>query len=334
MLQEPATGRLFHVLRAQQFDRKVLDELSLLSTHIRKIAKDPEGAQFLRSLLAHRRVMLYFTQPSTRTFLSFLNACHILGMQPSEIRDPQTSSEYKGEDLEDAIRTFSSYVDMIIMRTNREGVADHTAAHLDRTDRPVPIINAGSGKDQHPTQALLDVYTLHRSFEHRGGIDGKTITMVGDLHRGRTVRSLCYLMKNYDDVKLIFVAPRGFKMRSDLKAFLDGRSIRYEETDNLRAAIPESDAVYMTRVQDEHDVDGESGTYDLERFTFHYHDLDLLKEDAIIMHPMPRRAEIDRRVDNDPRALYWRQARNGMWMRVAIIATVFGVDGRIVDYAD
>ena len=109
---------------------------------IRQIAKDQHGMLFLRSLLAHKRVMLYFTQPSTRTFLSFLNACHILGIQSSEIRDPQTSSEYKGEDLEDAIRTFSSYVDMIIMRTKREGVADLIAQHLDQTDRPVPIINA------------------------------------------------------------------------------------------------------------------------------------------------------------------------------------------------
>jgi aspartate carbamoyltransferase catalytic subunit len=271
-------------------------------------------------------VMLYFTQPSTRTFLSFENACHILGCQTSDIREAATSSELKGETREDAIRTFSSYVDMVIMRTVVEGLADRTARHMDETDRPVPIINAGSGKDQHPTQALLDIYTLHRSFEHRGGIDGKTIAMVGDLARGRTVRSLSYLMKNYSDVRLIFVSPDSLRMNYDLKEFLDKRGIPWSEHDNLEEVVPEADAVYMTRIQDEYDEHGESRGIDLENFTFHYHLLPRLKPNAIIMHPLPRRDEIDLRVDADPRALYWRQVRNGMWMRTAVMSVIFGVD--------
>lgn len=322
-------SHLFHVLIAQQFDRDLLDELCDLTTMIRKVAKVKEGLDFLRSLLSHRRVMLYFTQPSTRTFLSFENACHILGMQTSDIRDPSTSSEFKGESRDDAIRTHSSYVDMIIMRTNQEGLAADTADNLSRTERPLPIINAGSGKDQHPTQALLDVYTLHRSFEERGGIDGKTLVMVGDLQRGRTVRSLAYLMKNYRDVNLIFVAPESLSMGEDLKEFLGKREIRWSEHDRLKDVIPDADAVYMTRIQDEHDVDGESQFIDLSNFTFHARYLELLKQDAIIMHPMPRRDEVPRELDNDPRALYWRQARNGMWMRTAVIAKVFEVDGQI-----
>ena len=143
--------------------------------------------------------MLYFTQPSTRTFLSFNNACHILGMRTSEIRDPSTSSEVKGESFEDSIRTFSSYVDVIVMRTKESGRAAQAARLMNGIPRPVPVINAGSGSDQHPTQALLDIYTLQRSFEDCGGIDGKVIGMMGDLKRGRTVRSLCYLMKNYSE---------------------------------------------------------------------------------------------------------------------------------------
>ena len=150
------------------------------------MAKSRNGARKLQTLLANRRAMLYFTQPSTRTFLSFNNACHILGIRTSEIRDPSISSEVKGESFEDSIRTFSSYVDVIIMRTWGAGMAEQSAALMDRINRPVPIINAGSGKDQHPTQALLDIYTLERSFEKRGGIDGKVIALMGDLKRGRT----------------------------------------------------------------------------------------------------------------------------------------------------
>jgi aspartate carbamoyltransferase catalytic subunit len=321
---------LFHILSAGQFDRPLLDELCELTTVIRKFAKHKEGLLFLRSLLGHKRAMLYFTQPSTRTFLSFNNACQILGIQTSEIRDSSTSSEVKGESQFDSLRTFSSYVDVVMMRTKEEGLAEAAAALLDSTNRPVPIINAGSGKDQHPTQALLDIYTLERSFHNIGGIDGKTLGMMGDLKRGRTVRSLCYLMKNYRDVKLVFIAPEPFRMAEDIKRHLREHGVQFRETDDMNAALPELDAIYITRIQDEHDKAGESSRHDMSRFKFGVEHLKLLKPTGVIMHPLPRRDEIHADVDQDPRAKYWRQERNGMWMRVALLTKIFHVDDKIM----
>ena len=179
-------GTPFHTLFAQQFDRANLDRLCKLATEIRTIAKSRSGMLFLQSLLSHKRAMLYFTQPSSRTFLSFISACQILGLHTGEVRDTSTSSEFKGESQEDSIRTFSSYFDLIVMRTQEKGLAEHMAWTLSNSERPVPIVNAGSGKDQHPTQALLDIYTLNRSFERRGGLRNRAVMFVGDLARGRT----------------------------------------------------------------------------------------------------------------------------------------------------
>ena len=205
-------SRLFDCLFSQQFDRKLLDHFFSLATSIRTIAKNKEGLDWLQTLLSHKRAMLYFIQPSTRTFLSFQSACYILGMQVSEIRSTSTSSELKGESPEDTVRTFSSYTDLIVMRHFEEGFAEKTAWMLNKTNRPVPVINGGSGKDQHPTQALLDLYTLNWAFNDKGGIDNKKIAMVGDLKRGRTVRSLTYLLNNYKNIEFIFVAPDYLKM--------------------------------------------------------------------------------------------------------------------------
>jgi aspartate carbamoyltransferase catalytic subunit len=325
-------GNIFHVIMAQQFDRPTLDYLCELSTKIRGIAKGNQGMLFLQSLLQTKRAMLYFVQPSTRTFLSFMSACQILGIKCSEVRDPTTSSEMKGETQEDTVRTFSSYVDLAIMRHVQESFAEKMAWLLNQTGRPVSVINAGSGKDQHPTQALLDIYTLHRSFENYGGIDGKTIAMVGDLLRGRTVRSLSYLLKNYNGVKIYFVAPRNLQMGQDLKDYLRENDVDFEESKNFEEIIPLVDAIYMTRIQDEYDQVGESKKVDYTKFHFTMDHLRVLKPNAIIMHPLPRRAEICPEVDQDRRAMYWRQVRNGMWVRVALIAKVFRVDGEIMSY--
>lgn len=319
----------YHVLKTQHFDRALLDELCALTTAVRRVAKTRDGLLFLRSLLADKRAMLYFTQPSTRTFLSFNNACQLLGIQTSEIRDASTSSEIKGESLLDSLRTFSSYVDVIIMRTKEEGLAESAATLFNGLRRPVPVINAGSGKDQHPTQALLDIYTLERSFRHRGGIEGKTIAMMGDLKRGRTVRSLSYLMKMYPGVKLVFIAPPAFRMEEDIKSHLREHNVEYLETEDMEAVLPELDALYVTRIQDEYDTGGESAKVDISRFKLGTAHLPRMKPDAVIMHPLPRRDEIHADVDNDPRAKYWRQERNGMWMRAAILTRIFGVDDRI-----
>jgi aspartate carbamoyltransferase catalytic subunit len=252
-------------------------------------------------------------------------------MRTSEIRDPSTSSEVKGESFDDSIRTFSSYVDVIVMRTKESGRAAQAAKLMNGIPRPVPVINAGSGSDQHPTQALLDIYTLQRSFAVSGGIDGKVIGMMGDLKRGRTVRSLCYLMKNYSNVRLVFIAPEQFAMEPDVKAYLDQHAIPYSETTRLADALPQLDALYVTRMQTEWDTAGESHSVNLSQFSIGAEELARLKRDAIIMHPLPRGPEIEPSVDQDPRAMYWRQERNGMWMRVAVLMKIFGAEDRVAE---
>jgi aspartate carbamoyltransferase catalytic subunit len=222
---------------------------------------------------------------------------------------------------------------MIIMRTEIGGLAERMAWVLSNSERPVPIINAGSGKEQHPTQALLDVYTLQRSFEERGGIDGKTVVFVGDLARGRTVRSLSFLLTNYRDVKQVFVAPAQLQIGRDILQILDKAGVQHELSEDFRSNIPRADAIYMTRIQDEWDVKkGESAAIDISRYSFGREQLAILKRDAVIMHPLPRRTEISTDVDHDPRAVYWRQMRNGMWIRTALIASIFGADGKINKY--
>lgn len=322
-----------HVIVAQQFDRGRLDALGVLATRIRRIAKSHEGLDFLQSVLSHKRAMLYFSQPSTRTFLSFCAACEILGLKLGEVRDTSTSSEFKGESQDDSVRTFSSYFDLIIMRSQIGGLAERVAWVLSNSERPIPVINAGSGKDQHPTQALLDVYTLQRSFEEHGGIDGKRIVFVGDLLRGRTVRSLSVLLTQYRDVEQCFVAPDALQIGRDIQDILRERGVRFTLSDNLRREIPSADAVYMTRVQNEWDASkGESDRIDISRFCFGEAELPLLKPSAVIMHPLPRREEIATTVDSSPHAVYWRQMRNGMWIRAALIATLFKKDTQISDY--
>ena len=320
---------MFHIIATDVFNRSLLDELCKLTTVIRTIAKSREGARFLQELLPNHRAMLYFTQPSTRTFLSMNNACHILGIRTSEIRDPEVSSEAKGESFEDSIRTFSSYVDLIVMRTAQPGYAARAAALMDSIPRRVPVINAGSGKDQHPTQALLDIYTLERSFENAGGVDGKTIGMMGDLKRGRTVRSLCRLMRHYSDVRLVFISPTAFEMEPDIKDYLREHSIEYIEVKKLHDVLPELDAIYVTRMQFEHDIEGESSGVDLTKFSIGADELQRMKSSAVIMHPLPRGPEIHPGVDTDPRSMYWRQERNGMWIRAALIASVLGAADQI-----
>lgn len=328
-------GRLFDMIIPQQLNRPILDEIYMITNQLRTLAKSKNGSVFLQNLLCHKRTMLYFAQPSSRTFLSFENACHILGMRTSEIRDMRVSSEVKGESFDDSLRTFSSYTDLIIMRHKEPNMAERAAWLLNTfSNRPVPVINGGSGADQHPTQALLDVYTLQRSFEDQGGLEGKTILMCGDLKRGRTVRSLSYLMKNFEGVRLIYAAPKAFQMKEDVCNFLERQGIPFlSETGNLSNVLPDADALYMTRIQDEHDtVEGESKLTDTSKFKLTPEDMNRLRPNAIIMHPFPRRDEINVAVDSDPRAMYWRQERNGMWTRAALIAYIFNVHERIMDY--
>ncbi len=323
-------GRIFDVIFAQQFDRRFLDGLCGLADKIRLLAKTRSGALRLSRLLPHKRAMLYFVQPSTRTFLSFQNACYLLGLRVSESRGTSTSSEVKGESPEDTIRTFASYVDLIVCRHPEAGFAEKTAWVLNQTERPVPVLNGGSGPDQHPTQALLDIYTLEREFQATGGLDGKRIAMVGDLKRGRTVRSLSYLMKNYRGVSLTFVSPEVFRMKDDIKQFLRKHAIPFTETDDFESILPHVDAIYMTRIQNEYASDPRSETETYPEFHFRKEHLDRISPHCVIMHPLPRRYEIEVAVDKDPRAAYWRQERNGMWIRAALIAHIFRAEEEIL----
>ena len=326
-------GTPFHTLFAQQFNRGNLDHLCRLATEIRTIAKTRSGMCFLQSLLSHKRAMLYFSQPSSRTFLSFLSACQILGLNTGEVRDTSTSSEFKGETQEDSIRTFSSYFDMIIMRSQEKGLAENMAWTLSTSERPIPIINAGSGKDQHPTQALLDIYTLKRSFERRGGLRDRSVMFVGDLARGRTVRSLSNLLLNYENIEQIFVAPEQLQISQDILYDLTRHGVKWTASAKMRDYLPYVDAVYMTRIQDEWDSkQGESSCIDTSSFKIGVEEMRLCKPDAILMHPLPRRDEISLEVDHDPRAMYWRQMRNGMWIRAALIASTFDCASRIDDF--
>ena len=320
-----------HILRSSQFELSSLQYLFTLADKIRKF-NTKDGQLYLRSLLRHKRAMLFFSQPSTRTFLSFQSACHILGLQTSEIRDPSTSSEAKGESIEDSLRTFSSYVDLIIMRSPTAGLCERIADLLDNTKSWVPIINAGSGPDEHPTQALLDIYTLSRGFKNTGGIQGKTICMVGDLKRGRTVRSLSYLLTHFSNVNIIFSSPEEFRIGEDLRENLKNSSnIKFTETTNFIDSIASADAIYMTRIQDEYDSQNNSLKHiDTSSYNLNYDHLSILKPTCKILHPMPRRQEIDIRIDQDPRAEYWNQQRNGMWIRTALISVLLKVDQQIL----
>lgn len=322
---------LKHVLNSGQFKLADLQHIFMLSDKIRSFNDSKDGLLYLRSLLSHKRAMLFFSQPSTRTFLSFQAACHILGMHTSDIRDPSTSSEKKGETIEDSLRTFSSYVDIIIMRSPTAGLCERIANMLDNTKSAVPIINAGSGPDEHPTQALLDLYTLSRAFKDIGGINGKTICMTGDLKRGRTVRSLSFLLTHYANINIIFCSPEAFRIEADLRDHLTtSKHVTFAETTDFTAAISSADAIYMTRIQDEYDaLDPSLKGIDTSKFNLTAAHLPALKPTCKILHPMPRRQELDPAIDQDPRAEYWKQQRNGMWIRTALIAMLLGVSDQI-----
>jgi aspartate carbamoyltransferase catalytic subunit len=224
------------------------------------------------------------------------------------------SSAAKGETLEDTIRIVSGYSDVIVLRHNEEGAARRAAAVSD-----IPVINAGDGRGQHPTQALLDVYTIKDELNR---LDGVSVAMVGDLANGRTVRSLAYLLSKFRDVTIWFVAPPEVAMGDDIKAHLDEHGVRWRETRELDEVLPLVDVVYQTRIQkerfaDEADYLRLKGIYRIDEDA-----MARLREDAIVMHPLPRVDEISPDVDSDPRAAYFRQARNGLHIRMALLDMV------------
>jgi len=304
-------------INSQQYSLEKLLHLCKLTDKIRDIASTSEGLKYLKTTLSDKRAILYFKQPSTRTFLSFQNACHILGISTSEIRDTSTSSEVKGETELDAIKTFSQYVDLIIMRHTFNDFIYEISNNLSDKTR---IINAGSGSDQHPTQALLDFYTIYKY-----GLENKKIAFIGDLLRGRTVRSLALLLNLIPSIKLYFVAPDKFQIKNDI---LEQLNVEYKLTDDFEKVLSEMDVVYMVRLQDEYKYEGisENEIIDTNKYSINNSNINKMKDNAIILHPLPRRNEISVEIDKDKRAKYWQQCENGMWVRVALICDMFGIN--------
>lgn len=364
--------RLNHIVFADQFTTSTIDRLGRTANRIRLLAKSKEGYRFLNELLRHKRAMLYFTQPSTRTFLSFMAACQILGLSCTEVRDPSTSSETKGESPYDSMRMFSSYFDVVIMRSKVPQFAECCAYMMNdlrqASRRYVPIINGGSGADEHPTQALLDMYTIHRAFSFyhernsshwtwfdelreeypglRKGVDGKVFGFCGDIRRGRTIRSLAHLLSQYDDVSMYFVSPEHPKlaMSNEFRKLLLDRGVNVREVASFEEKIDGVpmiellDCLYMTRFQREHNRPEDEADFraiDFSDYRLTPKLVSRMKSYAAILHPFPRDSafgEIPTTIDADPRAHYFRQARNGMWARAALLAYLFDVDAEITDY--
>jgi aspartate carbamoyltransferase catalytic subunit len=299
-------SRLRHVIESQQYSRPLLDELF---SRANEIKRDPHN---FSQRLDGRVMAALFYEPSTRTRLSFEAAMLRLGGRTMGTDNAREfSSAAKGETLEDTMRIVSGYADVIVLRHNELGAARRAAAVS-----LVPVINAGDGPGQHPTQALLDLYTIRDEVGH---IDGLRIAMVGDLANGRTVRSLTYLLSKYNDVRIWFVAPPQVAMRDDIKAHLDEHGVPWSEVRDLAAVLPQVDVVYQTRIQKERFRDEAAylevkGVYRIDNEA-----LALMGPKAIVMHPLPRVDEIAPEVDADPRAAYFRQARNGLYIRMALL---------------
>ncbi|HEY8798870.1 MAG TPA: aspartate carbamoyltransferase [Candidatus Dormibacteraeota bacterium] len=299
-------SRLKHVIESQQFSRSLLDELFALTDDIKSEPHRYSGR------LNGRVMAALFYEPSTRTRLSFEAAMLRLGgstMGTDNARE--FSSTAKGETLEDTIRIVSGYSDVIVLRHNEEGAAKRAAGVSS-----VPIINAGDGPGQHPTQALLDLYTIRQEL---GRIDGIRVAMVGDLANGRTVRSLTYLLSKFKDIRVWFVAPPQVAMREDLKALLTENNVPWIETEDLDAVLPEVDVVYQTRIQKERFTDQKAYLALKGIYRIDIRSLGLMRKYAIVMHPLPRVDEIAPEVDADPRAAYFRQAHNGLHIRMALL---------------
>jgi aspartate carbamoyltransferase catalytic subunit len=312
-----------HILRSQQYDREALTRLFKKTGEIAARFARPEERRALRQLLDGRLLFNIFYEPSTRTRMSFGAAARNLGMRVETTESAgHFSSAIKGETVEDTMHVLCAYgPDAIVLRHNEAGAAARAAAVCEVHD--VPIINAGDGTGQHPTQALLDLFTI---YQHHGAIDDKTIVLGGDLAHGRTARSLVYLLSKYPRVRLIFVAPVGLKMRGDILDHLREHEIAFREETQLEAAFPDADVVYWTRVQKERLPDPSIYPEVANVYTIGVPEMGLMRDNAILMHPLPRVNEIKPEVDSDPRAVYFsHQVRNGMLIRMALLLDVSGV---------
>jgi len=294
-----------HLIESQQFTKELLFDLFEQADELRE---NPEKR------LRDKIIATIFYEPSTRTRLSFESATLRLGGKIIGTENAREfSSAIKGESLEDSIRIISKYCDCIVMRHHEEGAAEKASKVSS-----VSVINAGDGKGQHPSQALLDIYTIYREL---GRLDNFKIALVGDLLSGRTVRSLCYLLAKFENIEIIFVSPENLKMKEDIKEYLQKYDVKFSEENDLNKVLPEVDVIYMTRIQKERmnaeDYEKAKGKYIIDN-----NNLGLIQPHARIMHPLPHVEEIDLSFEveqDDKRVAYFRQAENGLYARMALL---------------
>ncbi|MDO8668099.1 MAG: aspartate carbamoyltransferase [bacterium] len=306
--------KLNGVITAQRFNKSTLETIFA-------IADTMKAGHFDTQLLRGKTMVSLFYEPSTRTRLSHEMAMLKLGGSVIGTENAREfSSAVKGETLEDTVRIISGYgPDVIVLRYHEKGGAERA-----QSSSSVPIINAGDGAGQHPTQAILDLYTIKQEF---GRIEGLDIALVGDLANGRTVRSLCYfLAKHYPNNRVHLVSPEQTRMGDDVKAYLKKYRVQFSELTELDSILPATDVVYQTRVQKERFVDKLSVYEEVvragEKLIITPDTLKRMKSKSIIMHPLPRVNEIDRAIDADPRTAYFRQAQNGLYVRMALLKMI------------
>jgi len=306
----PADARLRHVVESQQFTLPLLMELFRRSRGMERIVARGGTLEYQNKVLA-----TLFYRPSTRTRFCFEAAMYRLGGKVLSTEHAGSfSSEVSGEQIEDSIRIIGSYADVVVVRHSEAGGAQRAAQVS-----PVPIINAGDGEGgQHPTQALLDLYTIYRERP----LVGLSVAIIGELDRGRTARSLAYLLAKFERVKIFFVSPLELQMKPDILGYLDEHGVRYELASDLDRVVGEVDVIYQTRIRPERLPDGNGRN----RFAINSSVLARMKRDALILHPLPRTVELDKTVDDDPRALYFRQAANGLYVRMALLTMLLDKD--------
>ena len=299
------------ILHANQFSKKDIDVIIKNASFFEKEFKKRE---FL-TLLKGKILATLFFEPSTRTRLSFETAMQRLGGRVISVASAESSSAAKGETVADTARTVAQYADAIVIRHPRLGSAKEAADAV-----PIPVINAGDGAGQHPTQALLDIYTIYKEL---GSLKNLTVAMVGDLKNGRTVHALAELLSLFQ-ARLYFVSPDLLRMPKEITSGLREKGIEVVETEDMFKAASESSLIYMTRIQKERFVDLSEyervkGSYIINRDF-----LDRLKKKIIILHPLPRVDEISTDVDDYSGAAYFRQMRNGVFVRMALLSMIFG----------
>lgn len=301
-----------HLLSPLDFTTKELDELFEIADDIER---NPEK---YAHICAGKKLATCFYEPSTRTRLSFETAMLNLGGSILGFSDAASSSASKGESVSDTIRVISCFADICAMRHPKEGAAFVAASHSS-----IPVINAGDGGHQHPTQTLTDLMTIHAL---KGRLGDFTIGLCGDLKFGRTVHSLINALVRYENVRFKFISPEELRVPDYITEMLKERGIPYEEVISLESCIPELDLLYMTRVQRERFFNEEDYVRLKDFYILDKTKLSAAKEDMLVLHPLPRVNEISVEVDDDPRAVYFKQAQYGVYVRMALILTLLGIE--------